>query len=148
VRDTRYQGAVVHDRHVLVVRVELADGGAFWLLPGGGREALDDSAEACVLREIREETGLEVDVQRLLYEMAAHPDDARYRRWRTYLCGVRAGEIRPGAQDDIAVIAAAAWLPLSDDRGWPSDIRSDRFLYPQLLRIAKLLGGEAAEQGR
>lgn len=95
------------------------------------------------MREVREETGLEVDVQRLLYDVSAHPDDTRYSTWRTYLCSIRAGDLRSGAADDVAVIAAVTWLPLADEVSWPSDIRNDRFLYPQLLRIAEALEGEA-----
>ncbi|MFN2567718.1 MAG: GNAT family N-acetyltransferase [Gemmatimonadaceae bacterium] len=144
VRDIRYQAAVVREQHLLVVQVRLTDGTTFWLLPGGGREASDESAEACVSREVHEETGLHVTAERLLSDVAAHPDDTTYERWRTYLCRVRAGEARPGAADGAARLAAVAWLPLSDEASWPPAIRSDRFLYPQLVRIATALRDEAA----
>jgi 8-oxo-dGTP diphosphatase len=70
-------------------------GESFWLLPGGGREA-GESEEACVEREVREETHLEVAVERLLFEMPDIPEGI-YDRLRTYLCQVVDGEARPGA---------------------------------------------------
>lgn len=72
-RDVRYQAAIVHDDHVLLLKVVDIDSGAmFWLLPGGGREA-DETEEACVQREVREETELEVTVVRPLFEIPDHP---------------------------------------------------------------------------
>lgn len=139
IRDIRYQAAVIHNAHALVVRVALRDGQCFWLLPGGGREAHDESDEACVEREVREETTLAVAVERLLSDVPAHPEDAHYRRWRTYLCRVRGGEARAGTVDGIAMIDAVRWLPLHDEGSWPPEIRGDRFLYPQLASIATML---------
>ncbi len=144
VRDIRYQAAVKRDRHLLLVRVELSDSHAFWLLPGGGREGGDETPEACVEREVREVVGLEVSVERLLSDVAAHPEDTSYRRWRTYLCRVRAGEARAGATDGAARVAAVLWLPLTEEASWPAEIRGDRFLYPQLLRIAAALAPDGA----
>jgi len=49
---------------VLLLKVVDIDSGAmFWLLPGGGRK-VGESEEACVQREVREETGREVAVVR------------------------------------------------------------------------------------
>jgi 8-oxo-dGTP pyrophosphatase MutT (NUDIX family) len=63
-RDVRYQAAIVREDHVLLLKVVDLDGGAmFWVLPGGGREA-DETEEACVQREVREEIELAVAVVR------------------------------------------------------------------------------------
>ncbi|MFC2968445.1 NUDIX hydrolase [Acidimangrovimonas pyrenivorans] len=43
----------------------------FWDLPGGGREG-DETPEACVLRELREELGLRLDPARLVWR-SVHP---------------------------------------------------------------------------
>lgn len=139
IRDIRYQAAVIHNAHVLAVRVALQDGQYFWLLPGGGREPHDESGEACVEREVREETTLAVTVERLLSDVPAHPEDARYRRWRTYLCRVGDGEPRAATVDGIATIDAVRWLSLHDEGSWPPEVRGDRFLYPQLASIAATL---------
>ncbi|MEZ4733881.1 MAG: NUDIX hydrolase [Caldilineaceae bacterium] len=73
-RHTRYQGAIIQDDKILLIRhTEHASGRSFWVIPGGGREA-GESEMACVAREMREETNLVVQVERLLVEMAI-PND-------------------------------------------------------------------------
>ncbi len=47
-------------------------GHSFWVIPGGGLEA-GESDEECVIREMREETGLEVQVEKLLIEEVLPP---------------------------------------------------------------------------
>src|SRR5215208_1762601 len=96
-RDVRYQAAIVHEDQLLLLKVVDRDSGAaFWLLPGGGREA-GETEEACVQREVREETFLEVAVVRALFE-APDPPGGIYERLRTYLCHVIGGEARPGIE--------------------------------------------------
>src|SRR6266511_338172 len=98
-RDVRYQAAIIHENHVLLLKVIDAETGAmFWLLPGGGREA-GESEEACVRREVREETELEVSVLRPLFEAPDGPGGI-YNRLRTYLCQVVGGEARPGIEPE------------------------------------------------
>jgi len=71
-RDVRYQAAIVREDHVLLLKVVDIDSGAmFWVLPGGGREA-GETEEACVQREVREETELAVAVVRPLFEVPEH----------------------------------------------------------------------------
>ncbi len=94
-RHTRYQAVILRDDNaLLLVRCIFADGRDWWMLPGGGRE--DETEEECVAREVREETGLDVRVERLLHDQAADPPDGTYVRWRTYLCRVVAGEASVG----------------------------------------------------
>ncbi len=58
-RDIRDQSAIVHDYHILPVRVyDRNDGRQRWILPCSGREA-GEGAATCLHREAREETGLE-----------------------------------------------------------------------------------------
>lgn len=94
-RHTRYQAAVVRDGALLLLRCAFRDGPTAWILPGGGRED-GESEEACVIREVQEETALTVRVERLLSDVPAEPPDSTYTRWRTYLCTVVAGEAAPG----------------------------------------------------
>lgn len=51
-----------------------------------------------VQREIHEETGLDVSVQRLLLDEDIPP--GVYRRYRTYLCQVLKGDARPGCEPE------------------------------------------------
>lgn len=127
----------------MLLRCVPRDEAPFWVLPGGGREA-GESAEACVAREVRGEAGIEVAVGPLLYEVPAHPPDGTYARWRTYLCRVTRGEAAPGGGEGWAELTAVRWLPLDEPDGWEPELRTDPFLYPQLLRIGAALRGATA----
>ena len=144
-RDTRLQAAVFHEGKILVLEVLIDDGRRFWLLPGGGHEIGDLDERATVAREVREETASDVIVERLLLDAPAHPDDATYRRYRTFLCRLGASSKPvPGARDGIASIRQLRWLRLDDEESWDLEITQDRFLYPQLRAIrAALFPAEA-----
>ncbi|HZO89495.1 MAG TPA: NUDIX domain-containing protein [Chthonomonadaceae bacterium] len=49
-------------------------GRAYWTLPGGGLEE-GETLQACLLREVKEETGLDVEVRRLLFVADVIPDN-------------------------------------------------------------------------
>lgn len=136
-RDIRYQAAVIRDDCVLLLQCAFRDGVTAWILPGGGRDEGEDDV-TCVAREVLEETGLVVNVERLLADVAAQPPDGTYTRWRTYLCTVLSGEAAPGGgEGPNAELVGVRWLPL-DDAAWPDDLRNDPFLYPQLLALRAL----------
>ena len=59
----RIVGVALHDGHVLLHHGESED---FWTLPGG-RAELGELAEETLRREMREELGVEVEVERLLW---------------------------------------------------------------------------------
>ena len=100
----RYQGAIVKDQHILLIRhQEHASGRDYWIIPGGGR--IDgESEEQCVIREMKEETNLDVAVERLLLEevMAAEylGKERVYKGSKTYLCRIVAGEASPGGEPE------------------------------------------------
>ena len=52
--------AIFRDGHVLVVRRAMPPSAGVYTLPGGGVE-LGETLEAAVIREVREETGLEIE---------------------------------------------------------------------------------------
>ena len=58
----RYQAAIVRSDGLLLVRWEPDGYPPVWLVPGGGRE--NETEEACVVREVREETGIDCEVVR------------------------------------------------------------------------------------
>lgn len=138
-RDIRYQAAVVAGAQLLLLRCRTRDGAEFWLLPGGGREEGEAETE-CVVREVREETGVEVAVGAILYELPADPPDGTYRLWRTYLCRIIKGAPAPGSGEQSAQITAVRWLALDDSESWEREVLEDAFLYPQLRLIQSALG--------
>src|SRR5690349_8204107 len=67
-RRTRYQGAIIRDHQILLLKqIEHASGLRYWQIPGGRIEP-DETEERCVRREMREETGLEVQIDALLLD--------------------------------------------------------------------------------
>jgi len=139
----RYQAAIVRDDHVLLLRViDLASGKTFWLLPGGGMHA-NETAEACVQREILEETALEVDVEGLLF---VTPDTGHtYLFAHTYLCRVRSGEAAPGSEPEVdtpdrATIQEVGWFDLRAPASWNALVTSDPITLPLLQRLRVALG--------
>jgi ADP-ribose pyrophosphatase YjhB (NUDIX family) len=83
---------VLQDRQVLLVQ---RDSPRFWELPGGGM-APGETTEEAVVREVREETGVQVEIVELLgwYERTGF----RAHRSPVYLCHPCGGQ--PQGQDD------------------------------------------------
>lgn len=80
-----YQSLIVEDECILPIRHQEHDTGrAYWVIPGGGREK-GDTERACVIREMKEETNLIVEVERLFIGEAVFPD-AGYVWRKSSLC--------------------------------------------------------------
>jgi ADP-ribose pyrophosphatase YjhB (NUDIX family) len=143
-RDIRYQGAIIRDDHILLIRhKEHATGRAYWVIPGGGRES-NETEEACVEREMREETNLEVSVERLLLDEAGVPTGV-YQRYKTYLCRVVRGDAQPGYEPEVEAsqqyaISEVRWFDLGNPSEWEIEIKSDPFTFPLVQKIQILLG--------
>lgn len=140
-RHTRYQAAIVRDHQILLLWYVPKDRAGFWLIPGGGRE--DESEEACVIREVHEETHLHVRVERLILEQSSWSTDTMYARYKTYLCIPVAGVERPGIEpedDAQGDIEAVHWFDLCDVASWHEVLVRDHITYPQLVKIRTALG--------
>ena len=61
--DFRVTAIAIHRDHVLLLRVEPHD---FWFMPGGHVE-IGELAEDAMIREMREETGMSVEIDRLVW---------------------------------------------------------------------------------
>lgn len=145
-RHTRYQAAVMVGSQILLIRhEEHHNGRTYWLLPGGGRED-GESEEECVIREIREETGLEVRVERLLVERdSTHPNQV-YAHYKTYLCTPISGEAQPGYEPEFEAsalykIAEVRWVELWDQSSWDPLLLEDAITTTNLGYIQKSLKG-------
>jgi 8-oxo-dGTP diphosphatase len=143
-RHTRYQGAVLRGSEMLLLAIrEHGTGREFWVIPGGGIEP-GESAEDCIRREMKEETGLEVRVERLLLDEPALSGGI-YKWVKTYACASLSSEPAPGfaPQEDIPDqfdILGLRWLDLTDPQTWGPAVITDPFTYPGLLKIRAALG--------
>ena len=141
-RDCRHQAAIIEDGRILLVRHRLLDSGrSYWVLPGGGAEAGEDG-ETCVVREVREETHVDVEVVRVLSE--ATVVDRTYDRTRTYLCRVVGGDARPGVEPEpelegVYDIDAVAWWPIDDPNAWDRSITDDAKTMAALAEVRAAL---------
>ena len=143
-RKVRYQAAVIHKDHLLLLKaIDRASGESFWVIPGGGRES-NETEEECVQREVREETHLHVEVGRLVLDEQAI-DDGMYQRLKTYACQIVSGEPRPGIEPEVdtadhVTIADVGWFDLRDSTTWDSLALNDPITYPLLQRLRSVLG--------
>jgi ADP-ribose pyrophosphatase YjhB (NUDIX family) len=143
-RNTRFQGAIIRGNQILLIRqIEHASGHDYWLIPGGGRIEGEDQ-EACVIREMKEETHLEVRVERLLFE-ESWQSESGYRQARTFLCTPFSGQARPGQEPEhegagAYSIVEVGWFDLCDEKSWGEKVRNDRITYHIMKRIQEALG--------
>jgi ADP-ribose pyrophosphatase YjhB (NUDIX family) len=142
-RIVRCQAAVLkEDRILLIEHNNCHTGNIYWWLPGGGLEP-GESREDCVQREIREETHLQVVIERLLFETEDIECKHTYRWYATYLCRPMAGEASPGDEGGQAggrSISTVGWYPLWDEHNWEPGF-FEPHLYPLLVAIRESLEG-------
>jgi 8-oxo-dGTP diphosphatase len=99
---------VVHDGDLLLVRRGHGPAAGVWALPGGHVEAGELLAEA-VVRELREETGLEGTCGRLVNYAEVMADDIHFVILSFEVTALERTD--PVAGDDAA---EAKWVPLAD----------------------------------
>jgi 8-oxo-dGTP pyrophosphatase MutT (NUDIX family) len=143
-RYTRYQGAIILNDQILLIKYrQYKDGFEYWVLPGGGREE-GETAEECVKREMKEETNLDVVVERLLLDIPGQPDNY-YPFYKTYLCKTLTDNAQPGSEPELETgvgyeISEVGWFDLLSEEKWPNDRIFKRLVYPQLKMLQKILG--------
>ena len=141
----RYQAAVIQDDHVLLLKVwdHTFTGHVFWVVPGGGRQA-KETEEACVRREVWEETHLEVEVERLILDEPDAPN-GMYESNKTYACRIVGGVAQPGTEPevdtpDLKTIIEIGWFDLRDPESRDSLAKDDPITNSNLQRIRAALG--------
>ncbi len=141
-RHTRIQGLIIQDHKILLIRgYERRTGISFWVIPGGGPEP-GETDEECAIREMKEETGLDVRIEKLLIEQEAYPDGI-YKRLKSYICTPVGGFPEPGSEPEVEInfeIAAVRWFNLQDPSQWSADLCQDPYTYPHLVKVRELLG--------
>jgi ADP-ribose pyrophosphatase YjhB (NUDIX family) len=142
-RDIRYQAAIVKNDHVLLAQMRTPDGRVIWLPPGGGREG-NETPEECILREVQEETGLTVRVERLLFTSPDMPGGA-YDFLHTYLCHPVSGTAQAGIEPEtefmpVLLIQDLDWFYLRNPATWGPEDELGVITIPWLERLRSELG--------
>jgi 8-oxo-dGTP diphosphatase len=100
------QAIVVNNDKILMVKQYVQRGDIVWNFPGGGIEQ-DETPEMACVREVKEETGFDVIVRKLLYK-----NDHKY----TYLAEIVGGSLQLDKSiKDNEDIIDLAWIDLSDE---------------------------------
>ncbi|MGA2179038.1 MAG: 8-oxo-dGTP diphosphatase MutT [Verrucomicrobiota bacterium] len=82
---------IFHDGKLLITRRHSeAHLGGLWEFPGGKREP-DETFEQCLVREIREELGVEISVGKL-FESVTHAYPEKTVRLKFFVCRLERGE--------------------------------------------------------
>lgn len=130
-------GAVVRNDRGEILLIERTDNG-LWALPGGAQE-IGESIKEAVRREVREETGIEVEVTGLtgIYSDPAHViayDDGEVRQEFSLCFAARAvsGSLRPSSES-----RQARWVA-------PEEINGLNIHPSMRLRIQHGLSGQDA----
>ncbi len=124
-------GVIVDRRGVLVTRRRAgAHMGGLWEFPGGKIRPREGVVEA-LLRELREELGIETEIGRLLMVVEHTYPDAGPIRLHFHVCRIAAGEPRPLAAAEVR------WLP-------PSALAALRWPPADAPLVARISGLDAA----
>lgn len=106
-RPVACDAVIIEDGKVLLIRRGVEPFKGQWAIPGGRLEG-DETAEECLQREAKEETGLDVQPEALVGVYSDPTRDPRKIIAITYLCRRVGGEVQSG--DDAA---EARWFPLN-----------------------------------
>jgi ADP-ribose pyrophosphatase YjhB (NUDIX family) len=107
----RATGVLIENGHILLVKQDTS--GREWSLPGGRAEA-GELLEQSVIRELFEETGLAVEVEKLLY-VCDKPDSVPPILHMTFLLSRISGDIQlPTNEFDSNPISDVQFVPVSD----------------------------------
>jgi len=123
--------AVNNGKILLVRHVHPDTAEEWWVPPGGALEDADATVQACVAREVREETGLHAVVGRLIY-FREFRDSERNTRWVElyFLADALSGELTAERLSDTRpeerYVREARWVARAELEGL--------LVFPQILR--------------
>lgn len=128
-------GVIVHAGQVLFVNMR-STGKLF--LPGGGCE-IGERLEQALHREVREETGLEIEIERFVgfkedFFYYDPLDEAFHGLMFFYLCRPLTFDLASNGQIDDGEVETPRWVPIDQLR--PADIQSHGEIVWQALRLS------------
>jgi mutator protein MutT len=133
---------------VLLVRRAIEPFRGFWALPAGYQE-IDEGPEEALIREVREEAGIEVRVLGLLDLIHVSSDPRKPANVAVYLCRAETADVRAD-QDDVDAVAWFSLDALPPRIGFDNYERilsrlGDPGRYPPSAwnHLEELLGGDA-----
>ena len=113
----RATAVLIENGHILLTEQRVSESlSRGWSLPGGTLE-IGETLEKCVVREVKEETGLDVAVERLLY-ICDRIMDRRHVVHITFAVRRVGGELQLGSEPEAGAspIKSVRMVPLSELR--------------------------------
>ncbi len=84
---------------------------SYWVLPGGHLD-YGETLEGCAVRELKEETNLDIRVEKMLYvSQALAPDKSRHIVNLYFLAKLLGGELKLGEEE---VLEEAKFIPIAE----------------------------------
>lgn len=125
---------IMNDQKLLLVQhVDPFTSKDWWVPPGGGLEKHDGSILSCAVREVSEETGLDISPGKLVYLREFIEGSKQTYQLELYFLAERfQGEliksIRPGSDADDGYIQQVAWLSREEIKSlsvFPLELKAD-----------------------
>lgn len=113
----RVRAVIVQDKSILLIRRIKADK-EYWVFPGGGVEDLDASPKDALVRECKEEIGVDVNVDRLLTEEILHSPTGDQSE-SFFICRILGGVVGTGDGPEFSRDSKLSgtyrpeWVPLA-----------------------------------
>jgi 8-oxo-dGTP diphosphatase len=108
---------IVHEGKILLEKRKNAPGKGKWSIPGGLVE-LGESTEQAVVREVKEETGLEVEEPRLIDVVNNISLDEKGKTKYQYVIVDYLVKVRHGVPKAASDAEELKWVPLNDVEGY------------------------------
>lgn len=137
-RIVRCQAAIMHEGKILLVKhLNHTTGNVYWWFPGGGLKP-GETKEACVVREVKEETGLVVKIERLLFEQQGD-ERHTYQLFATYHCTIVSGNPCAGREESQNIsVLGFTWYALRDESDGDPGLYEE-YVYPVLKKIRTMI---------